>query len=82
MSNLSNKDSTVNNQSTDNRIKTPWFGSTWFIIVMFILFWPVSIYLIWKYKGVIYIKIMVSVLFIFMYIAGIVITFYDLYYRL
>ena len=30
--------------------KNPWYGSTWFIILMLLCFWPVALYLIWKYK--------------------------------
>ena len=34
----------------DTNAKNPWYGSTWFIILMIFCFWPVGLYLIWKYK--------------------------------
>lgn len=44
------KEITNNEKFVDSNRKMPWYGSTWFIILMLFCFWPVSLYLIWKYK--------------------------------
>lgn len=44
------KEINSNEKYIDTNAKNPWYGSTWFIILMFFIFWPIAIYLIWKYK--------------------------------
>lgn len=44
------KEITNNEKFVDSNGKMPWYSSTWFIILMLFCFWPVSLYLIWKYK--------------------------------
>lgn len=44
------KEITQKEQFIGEGVKKLWYASTWFIILMLIVFWPVGLYLMWKYK--------------------------------
>lgn len=47
---MENSNSTNQPGSSDHPKKTPFYQSTWFIILMLVFFFPIGVFLMWKYK--------------------------------